>query len=343
MLTHMMVIMAAPTQSAPQPASDLTFLELAALVLEETKASMTYREIWDYAVRRGYDRRVGSEGATPAATLRAALGRDVAGNPSTKFAMIEVFPTRFRLKTQPVAPSASPTTGLPKPESAELAERKLHPFLANFAYFRLGGARVKTIHHERSARGPYMRWVHPDLVGFTHPEGDWQDSVIELGTAVGPAPVTFLSFEVKRELSFDNLGNAFFEAVSNSSWAHRAYLVAADISDDEEFQEELQRLSLEHGIGVIALDLREPDRSRELLPARRKEQVGWPTVNKLCRANDEFAQFMDSVRRVLKGGRIRDSDYDPILGIGALFESLKTATAPSSASGTPAPDTTATG
>jgi hypothetical protein len=312
---------------------NLTFLDLAALVLDETETPMTYREIWEYAVRKGYDRRVGSEGATPAATLRAVLGRDIASNPSTRFAMIDVFPTKFRLRTQSPAPPPASPAGPPSIGSAELAERKLHPFLASFAYFRLGGARVKTIHHERSVRGGYMRWVHPDLVGFTHPEGDWQDSVIELGTAVGPAPVTFLSFEVKRELGFENLGNAFFEAVSNSSWAHKAYLAAADVSDDEEFQEELQRLSLEHGIGVIALNLRDPNLSRELFPARRRDQVGWPTVDKLCRANDEFAQFMDSVRRVLKGGRIRESDYDPLLNLDALLASLQPAPAPPPDSG----------
>lgn len=307
---------------------DLTFLDLAELVLGETQSPMTYREIWNYAVQKGYDRRVGSEGATPAATLRAVLGRDIATNPSTRFAMMDVFPTRFLLKS--ITPTPTPPLSTP-PQAigvAELAERQLHPFLASFAYFGLGGARVKTIHHERSVRGGYMKWVHPDLVGFTHPEGDWQDSVIELGTAVGPAPVTFLSFEVKRELSFENLGNAFFEAVSNSSWAHKGYLVAADVSEDEEFREELERLSQEHGIGVVSLNLSKPELSREMFPARRRDQVGWPTVDKLCRANEEFAQFMDSVRRVLKGGRIRESDYDPLLGREDLLATLRSPATP---------------
>ena len=317
------------TPVPPPPARpDLTFLDLAEVVLKEAGKPLTYRQIWEHAVLRGYDVRVGSRGLTPAATLRARLGRDIAGNPSSRFAMIDVYPTRFYLRSAglPALPAVPPPVLAAEPE-IELDERQLHPFLAYFAENGLGGARVKTIHHERSLRGGYMKWVHPDLIGFTHPVGDWQDAVIELGTSVGPAPVTLLSFEVKRELNFSNLGNAFFEAVSNSSWAHRGYLVAANITDDEEFREELQRLSTEHGLGVIDLDLSDPDNSRELFPPRRRELVGWSTVSKLYRANPEFAAFVDAVSRVLKGGQIRDSDYDEVLTHDGLLASLRARTA----------------
>lgn len=306
----------------------LTFLDLAELVLAETGRQMTYREIWEYAVAKGYDLRVGSRGLTPAATLRAVLGRDIASNPASRFSMVDVFPTRFLLKTGSQVASASPSVPPPR-ATPDIDERQLHPFLARFAYLGLDGVRVKTIHHERSIRGPYMRWVHPDLIGFAHPQGDWENPVIELGTLVGPAPVTFYSFEMKRELGFDNLGNSFFEAVSNSSWAHKGYLVAAKISEDVEFLEELERLSSEHGIGVVELNLVEPDAARELYPARRRDHVGWPTVDKLSRANAEVAGFMDTVRRVLKGERLLDADYDAIQSRDALIASVKsTSTGP---------------
>ncbi len=315
-------------QVPPHPARpDLTFLDLAEVVLKEAGKPLTYREIWDYAAEKGYDVRVGSKGQTPAATLRAILGRDIAANPSSRFATIDVYPTRFYLRSEGLpTPSAAPPPLLSAEPEIEFDERQLHPFLAYFAQYRLGGARVKTIHHERSRRGGYKKWVHPDLVGFVHPEGDWEDAVIELGSSVGPAPVTLLSFEVKRELDFDNLGDSFFEAVSNSSWAHQGYLVAKDISDDEEFREELQRLSTEHGLGVIELDLSDPDKSRELYPARRRDLVGWSTVSKLYRANPEFAAFVNAVNSVLKGGRIRDSDYDKVLPHDDLPKSLRART-----------------
>jgi hypothetical protein len=61
------------------------------------------------------------------------------------------------------------------------------------------------------------------------------------------------SFELKKSLSFGNLREAFFQAVSNSSWANEGYLVAAEISQDEDFLSELRRLSSSFGIGVVQL------------------------------------------------------------------------------------------
>lgn len=49
---------------------------------------------------------------------------------------------------------------------------------------------------------------------------------------------------LKRSVDFANLREAFFQAVSNSSWANESYLVAAKWqTDDDEFTDELARLS----------------------------------------------------------------------------------------------------
>lgn len=37
------------------------------------------------------------------------------------------------------------------------------------------------------------------------------------------------SFELKLKLKFENLKEAYFQAVSNSSWVNEGYLVASDI------------------------------------------------------------------------------------------------------------------
>ena len=65
-------------------------------------------------------------------------------------------------------------------------------------------------------------------------------------------------WSLKKRLSFSNLREAFFQAVSNSSWANEGYLVAADISTDEDFQAELHRLSASFGIAIIQLDIEQP-------------------------------------------------------------------------------------
>jgi hypothetical protein len=52
------------------------------------------------------------------------------------------------------------------------------------------------------------------------------------------------------------------------------------MAEDGEFEEELQRLSNSFGIGLIKLDLNDPDSSEVIFPAKRKENIDWETVNK---------------------------------------------------------------
>lgn len=292
----------------------LTFLELAELVLSETKRPMTYREIWDYSTAKGYDQRLGSSGQTPWATVSAMLSIDVRSNPKTKFGREGLYPTKYFLKGTYV-PEPPPKEVRPTLEARlsveDLAERQLHPFLAYFALANLQ-AHVKTIFHEKSKRGGYMSWLHPDLVGFIHPQDEWENDVIEFGSAIGENPVVLLSFEMKRVLTQDTLRDSFFEAVSNSSWANRGYLVAAEIEDDPTFRNDLRRLSQAHGIGIIRIDISDPDRSFELFPARHRPSLDWPTIDKLFRKSEDFEAFLDSVKRVVRGGRIRVEDFDKV-------------------------------
>lgn len=299
----------------PTSPDEITFLDLAEKVLLEAKKPMTYREIWDYAVSHRYDSMVGSHGRTPWISVSAQLGTDVK-RANSRFVRTELFPARWYLRSlPPPAPSsATPSTALPDAEvdaEDELTERDYHPLVAIFANMKWS-AHVKTILHEISKRRGYLKWAHPDLVGFSF-EDKWEDPIIDLGTMVGSPPVVFLSFEVKRSLDFDNLGEAFFEAVSNSSWAHRGYLAVANIDEDPDFRAELSRLAGAHGIGVIELDPGNPEDSRVLIEARQRPDLDWATVNKLYDVNKDFSDFIDAVRKVIKsGGGIRKEDYDSI-------------------------------
>lgn len=107
------------------------------------------------------------------------------------------------------------------------------------------------------------------------------------GFAMQSPLIRMFSFEVKRSALFGNNRESFFQAVSNSSWAHEGYLVAAEWSDDPEFRGELSRLSQAFGIGAIRLDLEDPSAGEVLLPARTRDDLDWATLDKLIAMNTD--------------------------------------------------------
>lgn len=206
----------------------------------------------------------------------------------------------------------------PVPKKPAFLEKELHPFLAQFAYFFLK-AHAKTIQHSKSDKKEYGEWVHPDMVGCYFPLEDWKPEVIEFGSALGNVAVKLFSFEIKRELNFGNLRESFFQTVSNSSWAHEGFLVAADISTNEEFQSELRRLSISFGIGVIRLNLSDPNSSETIYPPRTKEYLDWDTINKLT-MNPDFRDFLKRVKRDISSKEIRREKYDKVLEADELVK-----------------------
>jgi hypothetical protein len=119
------------------------------------------------------------------------------------------------------------------------------------------------------------------------------------------------SFELKRELNFNNLGKRFFQTVSNSSWANERYLVASDISKEQEFRDELSRLSTSFGIGVIQLNLEDPDSSEIIFPAKNRENIDWETINKRT-MNTDFKELISTVKIDITGKKIHKKEYDTI-------------------------------
>jgi hypothetical protein len=174
-------------------------------------------------------------------------------------------------------------------------------------------AYLKTISHSKSDKKGFGEWVHPDIVGCYFPYRDWEGEVVEVSTLMGNTAVKLYSFELKRELSISNIREAFFQAVSNSSWSNEGYLVAANIDNDDDFRNELKRLSTAFGIGVIQLDINDPDSSDIVLPANSKDFVDWDTVNKLSGINPEFREFLKRIRNDMKNQEIRKELYDTVL------------------------------
>lgn len=301
----------------------LTFIQLAQKVLSENTVPMSVEEIWNFADEKKYIQDLNSIGKTPKATLGAQLYVSLRSGETSLFCATEDRPKRFYLcsMTDQLNFDDQPQKNSDQKQATiEYLEKDLHPFVAYYANLYLK-AYCKTINHLKSGKLKFGGWVHPDMVGCYFPMQDLKPKTIEFSQAIGAMNIRLYSFELKRELSFANLREAFFQAVSNSSWAHEGYLCAADILADEEFRSELKRLSGSFGIGILEIDVEDPNSCKIIFPAKVNDSLDWEAVNKLC-TNEDFTEFLDRVRIDLMGKEIRKEKYDPILSAEALQESI---------------------
>lgn len=300
-----------------------SFIDLASEILKSAAHPLTYQEIWQAGVHAGLAAKLRTAGKTPWNTLGAQLYVDVRDNDATRFIKIGKRPARFFLKSRVgevknQAAAGGETAGETPPKSnARYKERDLHPVLTYFAYalpaFNRGRPVItKTILHEKSKGSGYQSWTHPDMVGFSFPLEDWSSDVIDFNQVSDRNALTVFSFELKRSLTKGTYRESFFQCVSNSSWAHRGYLVAAEIAEDDDLLGELDRLTSAFGIGIIHLDLSDLGESRVLYPARIKAELDWETINKLCEQNDDFRKFLQSVKIDISARKIHRSEYDVV-------------------------------
>jgi hypothetical protein len=273
----------------------------------------------------GYASDVGTKGKTPWAPLGALLYVDVRDNADTVFVTTSARPKRFILHSLVESLGikvldASPPP-LPKQKHAEYFEKDLHAFVVYYGFYYLR-AYLKTIRHHKSDKKEFGEWVYPDIVGCYFSFSDWKDEVVEVSALMGNTAVKLFSFELKRALSIANIREAFFQAVSNSSWANEGYLAAAKIDNDEDFRTELERLSTSFGIGVISIDIEDPDSTALILPAKSKDIVDWETINKLASISPDFRDFLKRIRTDISSREIRREMYDRVLEKDELVKSL---------------------
>lgn len=321
-----------------------TFLKLAEEAMLNSAEPLTSNEMWELAVQLGLDKKLNSQGLTPWDSLNARLIVDSRDNPSSafirhpgrpaKFSLSNIENTRLSIQALNSDPGRvdeseqeeSEESQVVSPEIATLEriakypykERELHKFLSWFAKYGLGAVLTKTIYHESSSKKNWAEWLHPDLVGFWFPFKDYNPELLAL-SGNGLSIARFYSFEMKREITFGNLRESFFQAVSNSSWAHEGYLVAPNIDESETLRNELTRLSGSFGIGVIELVLDDPEKSQVLCPAKRKLEIDWEGANKLAKENPDFRQFLTSSRIDISNSKLHETEYDP----APLLEELK--------------------
>jgi len=299
----------------------LTFLELAKKVLEEEEKPLSAEEIWTVAQEKSYDKEIGTKGKTPVATIAARIYIDIRDNKDSNFIKLDSIPKRFYLHGLDI-PTAPTKTNIQLNKNHYL-EKDLHPFLAYFvsSYLR---AYTKTIHHEKAGKKEFGQWVHPDMIGCYFPFGfdEWKLEVFEFSSLIRSVTVKFFSFEIKIKLSFANLRESFFQTVSNSSWANESYLVASNISQDIDFLSELRRLSVSFGVGVISLNINDPDSSEILFSAKNREYLDWDMINKLTAMNPSFKEFLVHITKDITIKTPHKEWYDKVLSSKELIEVL---------------------
>jgi hypothetical protein len=300
-------------------------LDLAEDVLRSAPEPLLYQEIWRLGQEAGFAAKLRTSGKTPWETLGAQLYVDVRDNPDSRFIKVGRRPARFFLKARAAEVSEAIAqrleTAAEKPSgksTPNYLERELHPVLTYFVYasptFNRGRPVItKTIMHEKSKGSAYRGWTHPDMVGFSIPLDDWSPDVLEFNELSDRNALSVFSFEIKRSITKATYRESFFQAVSNSSWAHQGYLVAAEIAQDDDLLAELSRLASSFGIGIIQLQLDDIGASRVLYPARIKAELDWETINKLCDQNDDFRKFLQSVRIDVSARKIHKAEYDPVV------------------------------
>lgn len=291
----------------------MTFLELAELILKEEAKPLTSNEIWNVAVKKGYEKRLNTQGKTPWSTLGALIYVSCKDNPKSIFAKTDSRPKKFYLKSMADKinledNSLSDESPAIKKKKIDYLEKDLHKVLTHYAYYHLH-CYTKTINHSISSKKEFGEWVHPDMVGCYFQMEDWKKEVTDFSDSLGVRAVNLFSFELKRELNFGNLRESFFQCVSNSSWANESYLVAARVSENEDFYEELSRLSTSFGIGVIELNLEDPHSSEVLIPAKYKKNLDWEGINKLA-MNSDFKDFIETVKIDLTSKKIHKKEYN---------------------------------
>jgi hypothetical protein len=307
--------------------SKMTFLKLSEIVIKEEKKPLTPMEIWEIGKEKGYSSEMETQGKTPWQTIGARLYVDIKDNENSIFIKIKSKPVKFYLKSLTIGQDLQKieekeTEKTDKGKKFGFLERDLHPFLSYYTYNYMH-VYTKTIYHEKSDKKKFSQWIHPDIVGIYFPIDDWQDELLSFSKEIGVAALKLFSFELKRELGFHNLRESFFQAVSNSTWANEGYLVAAEIDTDEEFQYEIKRLSTSFGIGIIQIDINDPDSTKIIYPARSKNELDWENMNKLADENPDFKEFLKRIKTDYMGSEVRKELYDKIYEAEKLLEMIK--------------------
>ncbi|WRE26335.1 hypothetical protein KVD01_00700 [Helicobacter pylori] len=328
----------------------MTYIELGKKVLEQAGKPLSVKEIFEKACEMGLDKECNGGKILPH-SLGSQLGEHNIKEEDKQFYVARKeggaffywlksrereFPPQKTSNAKEEDGEQSGCSGTAKKQEASFNERDLHPLLVKFLdkdpNFRL---RCKTIYHERCKKDKRGKceWNYPDIVGVYFPYNKYppfdkyDGETLKFLHHTGQKRHKLFSFELKKELSFPNLKESYFQAVSNSSWANEGYLVVKNISekDKEDILDELRRLNQSFGIGVIKLES-EISNSKILLPAKERE-IDIPTLNMLVEQSPEnFKPFMEEINKQIEKGldtAIEMKGFDKVLDDEAMQKHIE--------------------
>jgi hypothetical protein len=281
----------------------MTIKEAILKSLDEINDLTTYMDIYNHIVKNNYYDF--GTAKTPASTISALLG-DFIRNGDTRVKRIKqdggTYSYYLTKNEQNIGieilsgETETKTTKVDKVDKTKsFEERDLHKLLSS--YLKNSGTYSKTIFHEQSnGKDNNQIWTHPDMVGIKFLNLQTKASQNFLKSINRVDTFKMSSYELKKEINSDSeLKKAFFQAVSNSSWANYGYLVAFEFSDS--LNEEMARLNQSFGIGIIELNAN-PYQSKILFPATFRD-LDFKTIDKLCKMNSEFNKFIEQTEKLL--------------------------------------------
>lgn len=208
-----------------------------------------------------------------------------------------------------------PMSGLGEAKAEEkraLSEHDLYPLLCRYLHAEFG-LYPKRIDEKRASNrnGPKGNiWLYPDLVAMEDLGADWHKDIRDCVRHYGDPRCRLWSFEVKLRLNRSNVREAWFQTVSNSSWANQGYLVTAEVEGTDTMKE-LRLLAAAHGIGLIVLDIEAPTEGSEIrIPANERSKVDWDGRNRLAEENGDFRDFIRAVRHFHQTDDVKRGDWD---------------------------------
>lgn len=283
----------------------MTIKEAILKSLDDIQALANYLEIYNHIIERKY---YGFGSKTPITTVSSILGDLIRDGDSRIKRIRRPGETYLYYLTKnessigiEILTGAIPNLKKESNESLLLQkskaydERSLHKLLSS--YLKNTEIYSKTIFHEQSSnKDTNQIWTHPDMIGIKFRNLKNNVSRNFLKTVSRMDTFELSSFELKREINSDtDLKRAFFQAVSNSSWANYGYLVAFEFNSA--LEEEMARLNQSFGIGIIKLAAN-PYQSKVLYQAELRE-LDFNTIDKLCKINKEFEKFIEQVEKLM--------------------------------------------
>ncbi len=278
----------------------MTVKEAILKSLEDINGLTNYLDVYNHIIaKKYYDF---GQAKTPTATVSALIG-DFIRNGDSRVKRIKetngsysYYLTKSEQNIGIEILSGSTQPEITKPDKTKTyEERNLHKLLSS--YLKNTDIYSKTIFHEQSnGKDSNQIWTHPDMVGikFLNLQSKISQKFLKVINRADTFKIS--SYEIKKEINNDNdLKKAYFQAVSNSTWANFGYLVAYEFSDS--LKEEMERLNQSFGIGIIELNSN-AYKSKVLFQPKYRE-LDFKTIDKLCKMNKEFEKFIEQTEKLM--------------------------------------------